>query len=230
MAVISPGPSASLQTAQCDGLPIFLVPIDGSHPTVLRGAKAGCGIAWSSRNQIAYDGGGIWVIHPDGGGMRQVSPFGEGPSWSSDGKLLAFNVAIPVGCFLSCRCRYCAFGVVKANGKNFHVATRRAYTEYGEVWSPRGRRILYGRADRGIYVIGSSGQTDRRVTTDSPGQSMAPKLAWSPDGGSIVYAASTGGLYEVGVNGRGKVQLTSPSNTDEDPSWVGGGRGAQEQA
>src|SRR5262249_40479012 len=98
---------------------------------------------------------------------------------------------------------------------------RQAYNEYGEVWSPNGRRILYGRAnDGGIYMIGSDRRNDRRVTSDSPTESMAEKLAWSPDGGSIVYAASTGGLYEVGVSGRGKFQPTSPAYGDEDPSWV----------
>jgi len=69
-------------------------------------------------------------------------------------------------------------------------------------------------------VIGSNGRNDDRVTSDSPGESLAPKLAWSPDGRSIVYAASTGGLYELGVNGRGKVQLTSPGHGDLAPSWA----------
>jgi Tol biopolymer transport system component len=72
----------------------------------------------------------------------------------------------------------------------------------------------------GIYVIDANGQHDRRVTTDSPTGSLARKLAWSPSGTSIIYANSTGSLEELGLDGSGKVQLTSPGNGDEDPSWA----------
>jgi Tol biopolymer transport system component len=104
------------------------------------------------------------------------------------------------------------------------VVTTHAYTEYGEVWSPTGHRILYGRADgQGIYVIGSDGRDNRRVTRDSPPQAGWGALAWSPDGRSIVY--DTGGnentdLYVIGIDGRGKVRLTNTPDLDIAPSWV----------
>ena len=227
IAITSPGAAGKVKTTDCVGLTIYLVSIHGSPLRKLRDTSAMCDDpAWSPRgDEIAYGSqdyglsGSIWVIHPDGSGDRQVSRRGTGPHWSSDGRQIAFSVAIPSG--IGTTCVLCAFAVVNSTGRNFHVVTKQAYTEYGEVWSPHGRRILYGRANSGgIGVIGSDGRNGRQVTTDSPAESLAPKLAWSPNGGAIVYAASTGGLYEVGVNGRGKVQLTGPQGGDLDPSWV----------
>jgi Tol biopolymer transport system component len=228
IAITSPGPFAEEKNA--DGCVVYVVPIDGSHRPVRRTDGASCdNPAWSPRgDEIAYGGpeGSIWVIHPDGTDDRPVvqdRPIvdlaigaGAGPHWSSDGRQFVFSVARG-GMGLD---PYSGFAVVNSDGTHYHVVTRQAYTEYGEVWSPHGRRILYGHANGGIYVIGSNGQNNRRVTTDSPGQSEASKLAWSPDARSIVYDSTQGGLYVVGINGRGKVQLTSPGQGGLDPSWV----------
>jgi Tol biopolymer transport system component len=138
-------------------------------------------------------------------------------SWSADGTQLAFAPSLPShngG-------RYNGIGVVDADGRDYHIVTTKADNEYPAVWSPKGHRLLYGRAKHGgIYVIDANGRNDHRVTTDSPLGALFLELAWSPDGNSIVYGDSNGGLYQVGVNGRGKVQLTSPPNADFDPSWV----------
>jgi TolB protein len=186
IAITSPGPFAKVKINHCVAQ-IYIVPIHGSQQQ-LPDASASClNPAWSPRgDEIAYDTqgpprSGIWVIHPDGSGDRQVLPFGGGPSWSSDGTQLVFNVSNAFG-----PGGYRSFAVVNSDGTNYHGVTNQAYNEYGEVWSPHGRRILYGHRHGGIYVIGSNRQNNHRVTTDSPGQSMAPKLAWSPDGRSIV--------------------------------------------
>src|SRR5207253_2072658 len=110
-----------------------------------------------------------------------------------------------------------------ADGTHFHVVTRHAYTEYEEVWSPVGRRVLYGKADRkGIYTIGADGRNDRKVTRDSPPQAAWRALAWSPDARSIVYTRGGTGnsdLYVIGIDGRGRFRLTSTPDNDIDPSW-----------
>jgi Tol biopolymer transport system component len=220
IAITSSGPYAKGTLNSCAGLMIYVVPIEGGPPRRLRGAASSCdGIAWSPRgNQIAYGDGGIWVIHPDGTGRQRVSRRGWGwVDWSADGKTIAFGIRVHVNHGLGL---YRGIAVVAADGHDFHIVTRDADNEYPAVWSPKGHRLLYGRANNGgIYVIDANGRNDR-VTTDSPYGSEEPKLAWSPDGTSIVYAAAKGGLYEVGVDGRGKVQLASPPNTDQDPSWV----------
>jgi Tol biopolymer transport system component len=212
------------QTA-CDGK-IYIVPIDGSRPRVIPGLTA-CGVAWSPHGQeIAFwgNGSGIWAVHPDGTGRQQVSSRGWGwVRWSSDAKQLAFGLEVG---YVQGLGLYRGIAVVDANGQHFHVVTRNADNEYPAAWSPRGRRILYGRANgAGINVIGANGQNDHRITSDSPPGSDWPALGWSPDGGSIVYANQTSNgsdLYEVGIDGHRKVELTNPPNNDIAPSWVTG--------
>jgi len=216
LAVASAGPSPY----RCAR--ISIVPINGAPPAALPSGGACGGVAWAPRgDEIAYDRSGISVIRPDGSGRRQVGP-GGGPRWSADGKQLAFVVAVRLR--NGNIDRYNAFAVVNADGKHFHVVTTHAYNEYGVAWSPRGRRILYGRAHRkGIYVVGSDGRNNHRVTSDSPPQALWGALGWSPDGHSIVYTAgdpSNTDLYVIGVDGLGKHRLTNSADNDIDPSWV----------
>ena len=232
IATITAGPFWKAQTAECEGHRLYVVSIqrDGGSPTRVRGASAACSVAWSPRgNEIAYEGSpGIWVIHPDGSGRRQVSPNGWGwVRWAADGTKLAFGVAIMKhGLVIG---RYHGIGDVDANGSHRRLVTRHADNEYPAAWSPLGRRILYGRAGAaGIDTIGGDGKNDLGVTTDSPPGSAWPALAWSPDANAIVYATPTGNgdLYIVGVDGRGKVQITSTPDSDLAPSWVAGGPAA----
>ena len=107
------------------------------------------------------------------------------------------------------------------DGKNFHVVTTHAYNEYGVAWSPQGRRILYGRADRkGIYVIDSDRRNNHRVTHDSPPQALWGALAWSPNGSSIAYATGrtgNGDIYLIDADGHNKLRLTDSASRDSDP-------------
>lgn len=217
IAIASPGPNAKTDTCRSA---LYVVPINGGQPVSLH-AGVGCDVAWSPRgDEIAYDrGGGIFVIHADGTGRHQIST-GGGVWWSADGAQLASDVG---GWRHGAIDHYRAFAVVDANGKDFHVVTTHAYNEYGVAWSPQGRQILYGGADRkGIYVIDADGQNNHRVTRDSPPRAEWGALAWSPNGGSIVYDTGTydnTDLYVIGADGRGKVQLTSTPGIDIDPSW-----------
>ena len=229
IAIVSAGPNANFRTALCARLGLYVVPVDGSATRSLQaGRHIGCGVAWSPRgDEIAYDNGGVWAIRPDGSNRRKITSQGGGAQWSSDGTQLAFNVAIHrVGMPRLARDRYHVFAAVNADGTNFHLVTTHAYNEYGQVWAPSGREILYGRADRqGIYVINSDGRNNHRVTHDSPPQAGWGAFAWSPSGRTIVY--TTGGtdntdLYLIGIDGRGKVQLTSTPDIDIAPSWVAG--------
>jgi Tol biopolymer transport system component len=225
IAIVSAGPNANPRTARCAELTLYVVPIHGAAPALLpAGRHVGCDVAWSPQGDaIAYDNGGIWAIRPDGTNRHQISETGGGGQWSSDGAELTFGAVIHLPSGRTDR--YRAFGVVNADGTHFHIVTTHAYNEYGRVWSPTGRHILYGRQDRlGIYVIGADGRNNRRVTRDAPPQAAWGALAWSPGGGSIVYTAGDIGntdLYVIGIDGRGKVRLTSTPDSDIAPSWAG---------
>lgn len=211
IVLASPGPNANMI---CPGR-LYVVAVDGGKPRSLQ-ARGGCAVAWSPRgDQIAYDDakGGISVIRPDGSGRRRIAPHGGSPVWSADATKLAFSIS-----------RYSTFATADADGKDFHVVTTHAYTEYPFAWAPQARRILYGRADRqGIYVINPDSSNNHRITRDAPPQAEWPALAWSPTGGSIVYDTGEGNntdLYVIGADGRNKVQLTDTPAIDINPSWV----------
>jgi Tol biopolymer transport system component len=214
IAITTTGPEGHPWKGCCSRLHLYVLPIGGGPPVPLPAGKhIGYGVFWSPRgDEIYYGNGAIWAIRPDGTGRRKLSSVGSAEAMSADGSQFVFGVV-----------RYRSFGVVNADGTGYHVVTTHAYTEYGEAWSPIGRRILYGRANRqGIYVIGSDGRNNHRVTRDAPPGAGWGALAWSPDGGSIVY--DTGGykntdLYVIGIDGRDKVQLTATPDIDINPSW-----------
>ena len=215
IAIVSPGRDANPRRGYTT-YGLYVVPVGGGPPRRLPAGKhvGWYGLAWAPRgDEIYYSNRGIWAIRPNGTGRRKISPVGGAEGLSADGSQFVFGVS-----------RYSAFGVVNADGTGYHVVTTHAYTEYGEVWSPTGHRILYGRADNhGIYVIDPDSRNNHRITRDSPPRADWPALAWSPDGGSIVYDAGTyknTDLYVIGADSRDKVQLTNTPDIDIDPTWV----------
>jgi Tol biopolymer transport system component len=234
IAIVSPGSDANLQKASRWRVGLYVLPVSSGRPVPLpAGNRLRYDLAWSPRgDEIAYDNGGIWSIRPDGTGRRKITDVGGGPRWSADGTQLAFNVAIHrTGMSRLARDRYHTFAVVDADGSGYHLVTIHSYNEYGQAWSPSGRRILYGRQNhQGIYLIGSDGRNNHRVTSDSPPEAGWGALAWSPNGLSIVYDTGniddTGNgdtdLYLIGIDGRNKIQLTDTRDIDIAPSWVAG--------
>ena len=232
IAITSPGPDGNVQTPHHWKIGLYVVPVFGGRPLPLQaGNHVGYDVAWSPRgDELAYDNGGIWAIHPDGTGRRKITDIGSGMRWSADGTQLVFGVAIHrIGMPRYARDRYHTFAAVNADGTGYHLVTTHAYTEYGQVWSPSGRQILYGRQNhQGIYLIDSDGRNNHRVTSDSPPQTLWGALAWSPNGHSIAYdtgtingtGAANTDLYLIGTDGRHKVQLTNTPDIDIAPSWV----------
>jgi Tol biopolymer transport system component len=226
IAIVSAGPNADIAHTSCDGLALYLVPVAGGTPHRLPGPRQGfgCDIAWAPRgDEIAYGDGPLGLVSTTDGRRRVLVKSGVGaPLWSPDGTKLAFPAVYGAPGHVS---RYNRISAVDATGRNLHVVTDRAYTEGPFAWSPDGRQILYARENReGIYAINPSGRNNRSLTTDAPPQAGWSTLGWSPTGESIIYAMAVGrnntDLYLVGTHGRHKVQLTSSSDVDIDPSWV----------
>jgi serine/threonine-protein kinase len=103
-----------------------------------------------------------------------------------------------------------------------------------ELWpahSPDGKQIAYNVGGGGIFVVGATGESPRRVT------SAGMHAAWSPDGTQLVYATGEGGsayytqggstLEIVGVDGGSPRPLTVglPNATSRlQPSWSPSGK------
>ncbi|MFL5798083.1 MAG: hypothetical protein ACJ77A_09140 [Actinomycetota bacterium] len=159
--------------------------IDASQPAV---SPDGARIAFVSRGPQPTN---IYVMNSDGTGIRQLTGFapsnnlhlssgdGSDPSWSPDGRNLAFTSSRD-GCMK-------AF-VMAADGSG-----QRPVTGCGSftrpAWSPNGIEIAVGGAPRddrhGIWLMNADGTAGVGIEGTRP--SDRGPVAWSPDGEHIAF-------------------------------------------
>jgi len=148
------------------------------------------GLADSPRGIESED---IAVMNADGSNPRRVGrSTGEYPSWSPDGRRIAFGVL--KGASSSSFEIY----VVRADGSKLRRLTRNRVTDNCPSWSPSGRLIVFHRNGRNglprLYVMRPDGSDLRRLSS-APGE--VPD--WSPEGRYIVYSAM--GVAVMSANG-----------------------------
>jgi Tol biopolymer transport system component len=131
----------------------------------------------------------IYVIQPDGAGLRKLTPEGEmagSPKWSADGKQLVFY-AMDAEYTFAAR----GFGAVESQIVSVDLATgaRKTYTSgTGLKVSPQ-----FLSADRIGYLKKGPGQKGELAFTtgehgvDGPAPGVVRNPAWSPDGKQVVY-------------------------------------------
>jgi len=134
----------------------------------------------------------IFVVEPDGS-LRQVTGLGEepsigaaGPSWSPDGKRIAFGPSVlGSGSFP-------AVLIVNANGNRQQMIAQLEAEEFSPIeWSADGATLLYSDAtppgDRRLWLADlATGEIERIGTGSHP--------RWLPDGERIVYVRGVEGL------------------------------------
>jgi Tol biopolymer transport system component len=171
--------------------------------------------------------GGLLVAPAFGLGSRLLqlirgdaprTPEVSAPVWSPDGRRIA------VKGWNGSERNYDVY-VLNADGSGQRNVTHdltlvtdpgRRSSEGGPVWSPDGRKLLFGR-DPGfnvaeILVMNADGSGQRRLTSGS-----GP--VWSPDGRLIAYGAA--GLYVMNADGRRKRLLAQNAVR---PAWSPDGR------
>jgi Tol biopolymer transport system component len=157
----------------------------------------GYGPAWSRRNVIAFTWGAKkeiygpeaardFVYTSDANGRHRHRLFrGSNPSWSSDGRRLAYTTT--QGVFLA-----------RASGRGRRLVLRRVRTSGGDThlrWAP-GRSLL-AVTTGGTFVVDVARRSVRRL--DLP-KGVGGEPSWSNDGRRLVFAAGSR-LYIVGADG-----------------------------
>jgi Tol biopolymer transport system component len=159
--------------------------------------------------------GDIWLMNSDGSGQRLLAHGGSQPTWSPNGRTIAFNGGGPGECPPDAfRCGHLvAVWTVRVDGsalRRHGAATRNAS------WSPSGRRIAYeGGMDpygsaHGIQVANGDGTKPRWVAR------KGAQPAWSPSGRLIAYSGNRG-IHVVRPDGTGRRRLAAGGWS---PSWA----------
>src|SRR6266851_1568339 len=171
--------------------------------------------------------GDLWV--QDANGARQLATGGtfSQPSWSPDGKLIAF-VSDKTSTFPTLWLMNAADG----SGRRA-LATPGLQQEDVDslAWSPDGSQLAVtlfnepGPTQIALVPLGATGRQTARVLTDLPGGALDP--AWSPDGTWLGFAGRDGfavEMYAVRPDGTSLTRLTVEGQLARSPSWSPDGR------
>jgi Tol biopolymer transport system component len=176
-----------------------------------------------SNGKLAFSGGGqIYVVSPDGNGLRHLTGLGGHDAldvhWSPDGSKLAFRVWT--------KGDYELF-VTNADGSDpTNVTGSIGVSEFA--WSPDGSMVAFtavqGEGDLDVFVVNAEG-TGLRPVAESPLTEHRPE--WSPDGTQIAFERwpvfdrdpGTPDIYTVGLHGGEPVPLVTSSGWDTGAAW-----------
>jgi Tol biopolymer transport system component len=182
----------------------------------------GKGIAFT-RYLSDRPGGQIWIVAPDGGGLRPlVAPtaadeWASQPEFSPDGARLAYV----------CSGRIC---IARADGSDAQPVAASGYTRWPS-WAPDSRRLAFVN-DGNVVVLDTATGVMRAVTHAGAPNYVSPdaRPVWSPDGEWIAYVRLhtwpdyVGEAPEVAYaradGGADASPGLGPPGDSIDPSWV----------
>ena len=187
--------------------------IGATAGTVLIGAAAVLGYLFGRRSAAS---GPAWSGFTQ---LTDASGVETSPSLSPDGQSFAYASNVRGGWDIF---------VQRVGGRNPVLAA--GDTTADELWpaySPDGRDIAYNLSGGGIFIVGATGESARRLTT------FGSNPAWSPDGRQIVFGSeevhsaynvnNTGTLWTVDASGGEPKRLDPAGRGLYQPAWSPGG-------
>jgi Tol biopolymer transport system component len=181
-------------------------------------------IVQAGRIVFSGDDGEIHVLSLSTGEDRAVTSI-RGPQFDPDGHgpLIVFRdsrAGVNVNDDIA---------VIRTDGTGYRNLTRSPdANEWGPIWSPDGRRIVYSSDENGVpqlFVMDANGSNVRHLS-DTWGEYPA----WSPDGSRIAFASSMGGttpfgdpdhdVFVIDADGSDESNLTTAPDSNEGyPTW-----------
>jgi TolB protein len=154
----------------------------------------------------------LYLMRADSSRLTKLASNASAPSWSPDGKRIAFDRTSATQ----------GMTLLTLRGRRLRALTSHPSATYDDVpsFAPDGKQIAFMRQRSGgeaaIYLVTTTGKHLRRLATGSD-------PSWSPGGGKLVYSLQSR-LFVIGANGRGKHALTSGSDPDVMPAWSPDGK------
>jgi TolB protein len=173
--------------------------------------------------QIAFDSDrdgerGIYVADANGGHVRRVSGdgFAAVPSWSPDGKRLAFVRAEPGKPKV-----WNLWTLDVSTGLSRRLTSYRFGQPWGGSWFPDGRRIAYSHEDQ--LVILDLAKGSQRVFQSPVKGRLVRTPAVSPDGSRVMFQVYRRGTWLLDVRS-GSMRKVLGDLTAEEYAWAPDGR------
>jgi len=211
---------------------------DGSKIAFMSGNGA---IIYNGRELHVKSNLGIYTVNADGSNLRNLtshSSFDIFPSWSPDGKKIAF---------VSFRDGNGEIYVMNADGSNQHNLTNRPDIQaLFPCWSPDGTKIAFVGCDIpnvtiegditvsqvadyacNIYIMNTNGSNLHSLNELVNDPSVNWFLSWSPDGSQIAFVSLRDGnaeIYVANTDGSNQHNITNNPTTDMLPIWSPDGK------
>jgi TolB protein len=205
-------------------------PLSPSAAPAITTAVGGRPHSAPTRGLIAFSHGvtgdrEIYTVAEDGSNLRRIT-FNTGtdhtPSWSPDGKKLAF---------ISHRGEGVEIYSMNRDGSGIRQLTNLEDKTVGIAdlaWSPDGRKIAFSAIPNGpdyweVYVMNASGSGVTRLT-NALGDDRHP--SWTPDGSRIVYATRFGepygapGIAVMNADGSGSAPMIMCATSCNRPAYA----------
>jgi len=154
----------------------------------------------------------IYTMDLDGKNLLNLTrgSTGTSPSWSSDGKMIAFDAH--------------GIWVMDADGNNQRRITKEGFEgNYSPSMSPDGQKVVYySRRDGSLnlYIIDVNGENERKLTDSIFGDEFP---SWSPDGKKIAFDSGRNGgnaeIFIMDADGSNPHNISDNPAKDMEPAW-----------
>jgi TolB protein len=161
----------------------------------------------------------VFVMNPNGSGpvdLTNYPGYDAHPAWSPNGKKIAFT---------SNRSGTDQIYLMSATGNNVHPVKLSGLVQDNAVFTPDGKRIIFGGGNGDLYRMDVDGSHRRRLT-DGPAYDEYPDI--SPNGSRIVFDRTINmgdsKVFKARVDGTHAKRLTSAPGSSFEPWFSPSGK------